>query len=86
MHPPPARPQAPRYVQKADYGKVPGYLQHNKAQIAKEKARQDALLLAAEEVPLHLHALICMYPILQDYHNPEGEVLCDDIVAGLQWS
>ncbi|CAK0782801.1 hypothetical protein CVIRNUC_005996 [Coccomyxa viridis] len=49
MHPPPARPQAPRYVQKADYGRVPGYLQHNKAQIAKEKARQDALLLAAEE-------------------------------------
>ena len=61
MHPPPARPQAPRYVQKADYGKVPGYLQHNKAQIAKEKARQDALLLAAEQVArhhscTHLHA------------------------------
>lgn len=67
MHPPPARLQAPRYVQKADNGKVPGYLQHNKAQIAKEKARQDALLLAAEEVALHLHALICTYPIVQDH-------------------
>ena len=66
MHPPPARPQALRYVQKADYGKVPGYLQHNKAQIAREKTRQDALLLAAEQVPLHLHAPICMYPVMRN--------------------
>ena len=73
MHPPPARLQAPRYVQKADYGKVPGYLQHNKAQIAKEKARQDALLLAAEQVLLPLHALICKQLVFQGYQGPEAE-------------
>ena len=38
-------------MQKPDYGKVPDYLQQNKAKIAKEKARADALLLAAEQVP-----------------------------------
>ena len=50
MHPPPPKPQDPVYTQKADYGKVPGYLQHNKARIAEERARADALLLVAEQV------------------------------------
>ena len=50
MHPPPPKPQNPVYTQKPDYGKVPGYLQHNKAKIAEERARADALLLAAEQV------------------------------------
>ena len=52
MHPPPPKPQDPVYTQKPDYGKVPGYLQHNKAKIAEERARADAVLLAAEQVNL----------------------------------
>lgn len=39
-------------MKKADYGKVPNYLQDNKDKIAQEKARVDALLLAAEQVCL----------------------------------
>ena len=50
MHPPPQEPQSAVYRQKPDYGKVPGYLQHNKAKIAEERAAADALLLAAEQV------------------------------------
>lgn len=50
MHPPPPKPQDPVYTQKPENGKVPGYLQHNKAKIAEERARADALLLAAEQV------------------------------------
>lgn len=50
MHPPPPKQGSPLYMQKPDYGKVPDYLQQNKAKIAKEKARADALLLAAEQV------------------------------------
>ena len=49
-HPPPRKPHDPVYVQKPDYGKVPGYLQLNKAKIAEERARANALLLAAEQV------------------------------------
>jgi len=49
-HPPPSKPHDPVYIQKPDYGKVPGYLRLNKAKIAEERARANALLLAAEQV------------------------------------
>jgi len=49
-HPPPPKPHDPVYVQKPDYGKVPGYLQLGKAKIAEERARANAILLAAEQV------------------------------------
>jgi hypothetical protein len=63
MHPPLLKPGRPLYKEKPDYGKVPHYLQRNKAKIVEEKARADAVLLAVEQVPQQALAMFADVPL-----------------------